>query len=287
MIYPEGGKSVNNRKNYLPLKKFLIYLLLILFTLIYLFPLLWQLSTSLKVSTEVFSGYNLIPQQLDLTSYYTAWSKYNLGLYLLNTIFVACLVMAGTLISCSMAGYAFGQLQFPGKHFLFFLYLSAMMIPGAVTLIPTYYVILKLNWANSYQALIIPFLFGNAFGTFLLRQFYMTIPATVSESATLDGASNLRIWWSIMLPLSKPALATLGVMTLVTQWNSFIWPLVVTQSPELKMLAVGLSDFRLERNIQWNALMAGVMIASLPMWTILFTAQKLFIRGIQLSGINK
>lgn len=264
-----------------------IYLLIIVLLFIYLFPLLWQLSTSLKDSSELFAGYNLMPRKITFESYYIAWSKFNLRQYLFNTTVVALTVLLGTLISCSLAGYSFGQLRFPGKNSLFYLYLGTMMVPGAVTLIPTYYIILKLSWANSYYALIAPFLFGNAFGTFLLRQYYMTIPKELSESAVIDGAGYFRTWWNIMLPMSKPVLATLGVMTLVAQWNSFLWPLVVTQSPELKVLSVGLSDFRLTRSIQWNTMMAAVIIAIIPMLAILILAQKMFIRGIQFSGINK
>lgn len=269
------------------IKSILVHLIIIFIIFFYLFPILWELSTSLKISEEVFSGYNLIPKKLNFNNYKIAWLQFNVSRYLLNTIIVAGCIMIGTVISCSLAGYAFGKLDFPGKNVLFFLYLSTMMIPGTVTLIPSYFIIIKLKWANTYFGLIMPFIFGNAFGTFLLRQFYMTLPKDLSESAKLDGAGYWLIWQKIMLPLSKPALATLGVMTLVSQWNSFIWPLVITSSKEFKVLSVGLSDFRLARNIQWNSLMAAVMIASIPMILILLIAQKYFIRGIQLSGVSR
>ncbi|MCL6590921.1 MAG: carbohydrate ABC transporter permease [Firmicutes bacterium] len=270
-----------------PLKKVMMYVFLIALLFIYLFPLLWMLSTSLKEASEVFAGANLIPKKLSFESYIIAWSRFNLKQYLFNTILVAAAVTLGTIIACSLAGYAYGQLRFPGKNLLFFLYLGTMMVPVAVTLIPAYYIILKLSWVNTYQALIVPFVFGNAFGTFLLRQFYMTLPKELSESAKIDGAGYFQTWWSIMLPIGKPALATLAVMTLVAQWNSFIWPLVVVQSPSLKVLSVGLSDFRLNFAIQWNTLMAAVMVAILPMILILLFAQKLFIKGIQFTGINR
>lgn len=271
----------------LPYRRPLWYLLIIGILFLYLFPLLWQLSTSLKESAEVFAGYNLIPKKVTWGNYEIAWSQFNVKKYLVNTIFVSVMITTGALICCSMAGYAFGQLQFPGRDFLFFLYLGTMMVPQAVTLIPSYYIVLKLNLVNTFSGLILPFFFGSAFGTFLLRQFYMSLPKDLFEAATIDGAGYLQIWWKIMLPLSKPAVATLGVMTLVSQWNSLLWPLVVTQSPALKVLAVGLSDFRLFRNIQWNSLMAAVIIAILPMLLILFFAQRFFIRGIQFSGMSK
>ncbi len=268
-------------------KSILIYLIIIIIIFFYLFPILWELSTSLKISEEVFSGYNLIPKKLTFESYKTAWLQFKVSRYLLNTFFVAGFIMIGTVISCSLAGYAFGKLDFPGKNFLFFLYLSTMMIPITVTLIPSYFIIIKFKWVNTYLGLIVPFIFGNAFGTFLLRQFYMTLPKDLSESAKLDGAGYWLIWQKIMLPLSKPALATLAVMTLVSQWNSFIWPLIITRTQDIKVLSVGLSDFRLLRNIQWNSLMAAVMIASIPMIVILIIAQKYFIRGIQLTGVSR
>ncbi len=269
------------------LHKFMLYLLIIFLLFIYLFPLLWQLSTSLKEASEVFSGFNLIPQKISGAAYMIAWSRFNLKQYLFNTSVVALFVLLGTLISCGLAGYSFGQLRFPGKNMLFYLYLATMMVPAAVTLIPAYYIIIKLNWVNTYYALIVPFMFGNAFGTFLMRQFFMTLPKELSESATIDGAGFFQTWWRIMLPLSKPALATLGVMTLVAQWNSFMWPLVVTQSQSLKVLSVGLADFRLYFSVQWNSLMAAVMIAIIPMLVILIIAQKMFIKGIQFSGVNR
>ena len=274
-------------KKHFSYKRLLLYLLIISILFLYLFPLFWKISTSLKESDEVFSGYNLIPRKVTWENYKIAWSKFNVKIYLKNTILVSSLIMLGTLICCSMAGFAFGQLQFPGRDILFFLYLGTMMVPGAVTLIPSYYIILRLNMANTFAGLILPFFFGSAFGTFLLRQFYMTLPKDLFEAATIDGAGYFQIWLKVMLPLSKPAVATLGVMTLVQHWNNLLWPLVITQSPNLKVLAVGLSDFRLFRNIQWNSLMAAVIIAILPMLVILFIAQKYFVRGIQFSGINR
>jgi multiple sugar transport system permease protein len=269
------------------LHKCFLYILIIFLLFIYLFPLLWQLSTSLKDASEVFSGFNLIPKKISGAAYLITWSRFNLQQYLFNTAIVSLFVLLGTLISCGLAGYAFGQLRFPGKNMLFYLYLATMMVPAAVTLIPAYYIIIKLNWVNTYYALIIPFMFGNAFGTFLMRQFFMTLPKELSESATIDGAGYFQTWWRIMLPLSKPALATLGVMSLVAQWNSFMWPLVVTQSQSLKVLSVGLADFRIYFSVQWNSLMAAVMIAIIPMLIILILAQKMFIKGIQFSGVNR
>jgi multiple sugar transport system permease protein len=265
----------------------LAHLGIIIILMAFLFPIIWELSTSLKTNAEVFAGYNIIPHLLTNEGYVKAWSDSNMGIYFFNTLFVSFSVVIGAAISCSMAGFAFGQLKFRGRDFLFFFYIATLMVPASVTLIPSYYVMIKLGWANTYYALIAPFFFGNAFGTFLLRQFYMTQPRELFESAKIDGAGYFQIWLRIMAPLTAPAVATFALITLQAQWNSLLWPLVVTQSPQFKTLALGLSDFRLLRTVNWNAMMAAVMISTAPMIILLFAANKLFLRSIQLSGINR
>lgn len=267
--------------------KFLTYIGIIAFLFIFIYPILWELSTSFKTNSEAFSGFNLIPHQFTTEGYIKALTESNMGLYLFNTVFIAFCVTLGSAVACSMAGFAFGQLKFPGRDFLFFFYITTLMVPFAVTLIPTYIIMIKFGWANSYYALIIPFLFGNAFGTFLLRQFYLTQPRELFESAIIDGAGYFQIWYRIMAPLTAPAVATFALMTIQSQWNSLLWPLVVTQSPQFKTLALGLSDFRLLRVVDWSSMMAAVMIATAPMIILLFIANKLFLRSIQLSGINR
>jgi multiple sugar transport system permease protein len=276
-------QNVSNNK----LLMFLSHLGIIIILVAFLFPIIWELSTSLKTNAEVFAGYNIIPHLLTDEGYRKAWSDSNMGIYFFNTLFVSLSVVIGASISCSMAGFAFGQLKFRGRDFLFFFYIATLMVPASVTLIPSYFVMIKLGWANTYYALIAPFFFGNAFGTFLLRQFYMTQPRELFESAKIDGAGYFQIWLRIMAPLTAPAVATFALMTLQAQWNSLLWPLVVTQSPQFKTLALGLSDFRLLRTINWNAMMAAVMISTAPMIILLFAANKLFLRSIQLSGINR
>ena len=265
----------------------LVYLIIFLVAFVYLFPLFWQLSTSLKTMDEVFRGFSLIPREFMWENYSIAWRNFNVGRYLFNTIVVAALITLGQLISCSMAGYAFARLEFPGRDLIFFLYLGTMMIPATVTLIPAYIIVLNLGWVDSLQGLVIPFVFGNAFGTFLIRQFLLSIPPDLEEAAEIDGAGYFVIWSRVMLPMAKPALATLAVMTLVAQWNSLVWPLIVTQSEQWRVLSVGLAAFRLFRTIQWNTMMAAVVMATLPMIIILFLAQSFFIQGIQFSGMNR
>lgn len=267
--------------------KFFTYIGIIILLFLFIFPIIWELSTSFKTNSEAFAGYNLIPRQFTIDGYLKALTESSMGTYFLNTVFIVSCITLGSVISCSMAGFAFAQLKFPGRDFLFFFYIQTLMIPFSVTLIPAYVVMIKLGWANSYYALIMPFLFGNAFGTFLLRQFYLTLPRELFESATIDGAGYFQIWFRIMSPLTAPAVATFALMTIQSQWNSLLWPLVVTQSPQFKTLALGLSDFRLLRVVDWSSMMAAVMIATAPMMIILFVANKWFLRSIQLSGVNK
>ncbi|HEX7714088.1 MAG TPA: carbohydrate ABC transporter permease [Bacillota bacterium] len=267
--------------------KLLTYIGIITFLFFFTFPIIWELSTSFKTNDESFAGYNLIPHHFTIEGYLKALTESSMGTYFSNTVFVVFCIALGSAIACSMAGFAFGQLKFPGKDFLFFLYITTLMIPVSVTIIPSYIIMIKLGWANSYYALIVPFLFGNAFGTFLLRQFYQTLPRELFESATIDGAGYFQTWLHIMAPLTAPAIATFALMTIQSQWNSLLWPLVVTQSPQFKTLALGLSDFRLMRVVNWNAMMAAVMIATAPMIILLFVANKFFLRSIQLSGINR
>ena len=267
--------------------KLLTYIGIITFLFFFTFPIIWELSTSFKTNDESFAGYNLIPHHFTIEGYLKALTESSMGTYFSNTVFVVFCIALGSAIACSMAGFAFGQLKFPGKDFLFFLYITTLMIPVSVTIIPSYIIMIKLGWANSYYALIVPFLFGNAFGTFLLRQFYQTLPRELFESATIDGAGYFQTWLHIMAPLTAPAIATFALMTIQSQWNSLLWPLVVTQSPQFKTLALGLSDFRLMRVVNWNAMMSAVMIATAPMIILLFVANKFFLRSIQLSGINR
>lgn len=275
------------KKPLIVIREVSVYLVIFLIIFVYLFPLLWQLSTSLKTMDEVFRGFSLIPRQPMWENYLVSLRDFNVGRYLLNTVIIAGLITLGQLISCSMAGYAFAKLRFPGRDFIFFLYLGTMMIPATVTLIPSYVIILNLGWVDSLQGLVVPFVFGNAFGTFLIRQFLQGIPSDLEEAAEIDGAGYFVIWSRIMIPMAKPALATLAVMTLVSQWNSLVWPLIVTQTDQWRVLSVGLAAFRLFRTIQWNTMMAAVVMATLPMIVILFLAQSFFIQGIQFSGMNR
>ena len=204
--------------------------------------------------------------------------------YLLNTTAVASSITFLHLAVSSLAAYAFARLRFPGRNRLFLLYLATLMVPGQVTLIPNFLIVKYLGWIDTYQALIIPQIF-TAFGTFLLRQFFLTIPRELEDAARIDGASAVGIYWRIVLPLSGPALATLGVFTFTTQWNNFLWPLIVINDAQMRTLTVGLRALIGQFTVQYPLLMAGSVISLIPMLIVFLLAQRFFVRGIALTGL--
>jgi multiple sugar transport system permease protein len=204
----------------------------------------------------------------------------------MNSLFVAVTVTIGQLITCSMAAFAFARLHFWGRDTLFFVFLGTMMIPYNVTMIPSFMMLYWLGWIDSYQALIVPGL-ASAFGTFLLRQFFLTIPRELEEAAYIDGATKSQVLRKVIIPLSKPALATLAIFTFMGVFNDFIWALIVLNSESLRTVQLGLSIFRDRYLTQWDLLMAGSVTAVLPILIVFFFAQKYFIQGITLSGIKE
>ena len=208
------------------------------------------------------------------------------GRYYLNSLFVAITVTIGQLITCSMAAFAFARLRFRGRDLLFLLFLGTMMIPGQVTMIPTFMVLHWAGWIDSYKALIVPGL-ASAFGTFLLRQFFLTIPRELEEAAYIDGCSKWKVLWYIIVPLARPALATLSIFTFMGVFNDFMWALIVTSSDEMRTVQLGLAIFRDRYLTEWDLMMAGSVTATLPILIVFFFAQKYFIKGITLSGLKE
>lgn len=252
-----------------------------------LVPFLWMLSTSLKVPREIFT----YPPQLIPTEW--AWSNYRdtltalpFGRFYLNSIFVSVSSSLIQISSASLAAFAFSRLRFKGRDPLFLLYLATLMIPFQVTMIPNFIIISRvLDWYDTFNALILPTSFS-AFSVFLLRQFFRSLPLEMDEAARIDGATSFRIWWQIVLPLSGPALAALAIFVFLGSWNSFLWPLVVTTSMHMRTIPVGLSAFQGQYNTQWNLLMAGSVIALLPVLLVYMLGQNWFQRGITLSGMG-
>ena len=245
-----------------------------------------MLLTSVKDIGDIFVyPPKWLPSKFHFENYARAFQAAPFGRYYLNSLIVACTVTLGQLITCSMAAYAFARLQFKGRDVLFYIFLGTMMIPYQVTMIPSFMVLYWLGWVDSYQAMIVPGL-ASAFGTFLLRQFFLTIPKELEEAAYIDGCGKFRVLWQIIIPLSKPALATLAIFTFMGTFNDFIWALIVVNSDHLRTVQLGLAIFRDRYITDWDLLMAGSVMATLPILIIFFFAQKYFIKGITLSGIK-
>lgn len=265
------------------LKHIVIYAL----AFITLAPFIWMILTSLKDMSEIYVyPPQFLPSEFKWDNYKKAFEAAPFGRYYFNSIFVAVTVTLGQLITCSMAAFAFARLHFKGRNILFYLFLGTMMIPYNVTMIPSFLVLYWLGWIDTYYALIVPGL-ASAFGTFLLRQFFITIPRELEEAAYIDGATKLQVLRKIIVPLAKPALATLAIFTFMGVFNDFIWALIVLNSEEMQTVQLGLAIFRDRYLTQWDLLMAGSVTAVLPILIVFFFAQKYFIQGITLSGLKE
>jgi multiple sugar transport system permease protein len=266
----------------------LLYAALSLGAFLMVVPFLWMVSTSFKTLDQVFAfPPQWIPNPWVFENYVRAMTISPFHLYFLNTAYIAILVTVGQLFTCSLAGYTFARLRFPGRDALFLTYIATMMIPGMVTIIPVFVVMKTLDLVDTHTAVIVPHL-ASAFGTFLSRQFYLTMPAELEDAAKIDGSGYFGIYARIFLPLSKPLLATLGVFVFMGQWNDFFWPLIMLQTQARKTLTLGLMEFR---NLafglaEWHLMMAGAVVALLPILIVFALAQRLFVRGIALSGIK-
>lgn len=251
-----------------------------------LLPLVWMVSTSLKGPGAVFTfSSQWIPRPIVWRNYVEAWNAVPFGRFYFNSIFVAVCQTFGVLLTSSLAAFAFSRLQFPGRDKLFFLYLATLMIPGAVTMIPTFIVMRLIRWIDTYKALIIPGIF-TAYGTFLLRQFFMSIPIDLEDAARIDGCNKIGIYRHVILPLAKPAMATLGTFTFIGSWNNFMWPLIMINTMEKKTLPIGLASFQGLYTTDWNLLMAASVIVMAPTVIVFLLNQRFFVEGIKLSGVK-
>jgi multiple sugar transport system permease protein len=266
--------------------RIVLHIVLIIVSLTMVVPLLWMVSTSLKNNTELYK-YPLvwIPEKLQWQNYPDVLKAIPLGKFFFNSVFVATIVTLLQLCACAMGAYAFARLNFKGKNAIFLFYLATVMIPGQVTMIPMFLVFSNLRAIDTYWALIIPGIFS-AYGTFLLRQFFMGIPKDLENSVRIDGGSYFLCFVRIILPLSKPALATLGTFTFLNNWNNFMWPLLVTNKVSMKTLPVGIMFFQGQYSIQWQLLMAAATMSLLPMLIFYLFTQRYFVAGITMSGIK-
>ncbi len=261
-----------------------LYAALILGSLVMLAPFFIMLVVSLWPN-EAFLARRFPLNQITLNNYAEVFRVLPFGRYILNSTIVTVSVTVLQILISSLAAFAFARLRFRGREPIFLLYLATLMIPVQVTLISNFLIVKNLGWYNTYLALIIPSLFS-ALSTFLLRQYYRGIPLDLDEAARMDGASSLRIWWQVIVPLSWPVMAALAIFTFQATWNDFLWPLIVTGSDEMRTIPIGLSYLVGQYSTAWDLLMAGSMLALLPVLVIYFLAQKTFVQGITLTGMG-
>lgn len=263
-----------------------VHILLLLGAVIMVTPFFWMLSTSFKSFAESMKvPPQMVPTVWHFQNYAEVLETIDFAKYYLNTILVTAGRTIGQLILCSIAAYAFACMRFPGKNIIFVGILTVLMVPSQVVMIPSFVLMRELNWLDTFYVLIIPGVFS-AFGTFLMRQFFMTLPRDLEEAAKIDGCGYFRIFWQIYLPLSKSALVSLAIFTILASWNDLLWPLIMTSSEEKRVLSIGIASFQGQHGTDYPLLMAGAVMATLPIIILFIFVQRYFIEGIALSGIK-
>ena len=264
----------------------IVYVLLIALAISMIFPYLWMLANSFKSRTDFFTNpYSVIPMPPTLSTYYDALTIGRMGIYLGNSILYAAAVLIVQLFIDSLAAYSFARVDFPGRETLFLVVLATLMLPGSVTLIPTFLIAHGLGLTNTFTGVVLPG-FAGAFGIFLLRQFFLNIPRELEDAARIDGSGFFGTYWRIMLPLAKPAMVTLGVFIFLNEWSSFVWPLIILSDWKKYPVTVGIALFRDVNQINWPAVFAGSTIVSFPIIILFVLAQEYIIGGISLSGLK-
>ena len=277
---------MKKKKSSAVLRRVLLYIVLILIAVIMVVPFLWMLSTSLKTQYDAVKIPPLwIPDPPQWENYVKLFTEQPMFQFMLNTIKIVFFVVLGQLFFSSLAAYSFARISFKGRNVVFFFYIATLMVPGQVTMIPTYLMFAKAGLTDNHLALILPAFFS-AFGVFLLRQFFMSLPRELEEAAEIDGCNPFMTYWRIMLPLVVPAMLTLGVFTLMNTWNDYMGPLIYLSSPEKYTMTLGIAYFKGVYTTQWNLVMAGSIVSVVPILIAYLCAQKYFIEGIAFSGVK-
>lgn len=260
--------------------------LLVICAAVFLLPFLGMLLTSVKPENEVFvKPISFFGSRIVFDNYVRAWSFFPFGRFLFNSIVVGVATTILAIITSSLAAYAFSRIKFKGRDALFTLYLGTLMIPQQITVIPLYIIMRGLGWYDTYQALIIPAAF-TAFGTFLMRQFFLTIPYEIEEAGRIDGCNTFGLFARLIMPMSAPSLATLSIFTFITSWKSFLWPLVITSTDRFKTLPLGLYMFNGQYGTDWTGIMAAAGIAIIPSFFVYLFFQKYLVEGISTTGFG-
>lgn len=274
-----------NRKK-LPVAQGGAYVILVLFAALAILPFLYMISLSLQTEAQTFAGVPVIfPPIPHFQNYVDIWIKAPFARFFLNSLIVAGTVTLSHLFFDPLAGYVFAKFRFPLKNVLFLLILGTLMIPFFVRMIPLYIMMAELDWLNSYQALIVPSLMS-AYGIFLMRQFIQPLPFELIDAARVDGCSEFGIYWRVILPQLKPALATLGLFTFLFQWDDFLWPLIAVNTTDMRTMPIGLTLFNQEYFTQWQYTAAGAVVMLIPILILFLCTQRYFVRGIVLSGMK-
>lgn len=262
----------------------LVHLLLILISGLMVVPFIWMVLTAFKSMSEATAiPVQILPSRLRWENFADLFRSFNFGSMYLNTALATLIRVVAQVSFCAMAGYAFARLRFPGRDIIFAGILSVMMIPPVLYIIPKFLLMAELGWVNTMQGYVVPG-FTSAFGTFLLRQFFKSLPNELAEAARIDGSGPFRTFFSIMLPLARPGLIAFGIFSTLWSWNELLWPLIILNSPDKITLSVGLATMEGEYVSNYPVMMAGALLAVLPMVVLFFVLQRQFIEGIALTG---
>lgn len=267
-------------------KKTISLIILSFLALLAFIPLYWMVVTAFKEpSLTLKFPPEIFPKNPTFQNFESLFQRKEIFRWTLNSVIVAGTVTLSQILLCAMAGYAIAKKKFPGSQIFFWVYISSMMIPKQVTLVPLYIMVANFSMINTYWGLILPSI-AAPFGVFLMRQFMLSLPNEILDAAKIDGAGEFKTFWKIVLPMSKPALAVLGIFTFVGEWNSFLWPLIVTQSSEMKTLQAGLALIQEEVPMEYAYLMAGATYAAIPMVIVFLSFQKYFLRGVTVGAVK-
>jgi multiple sugar transport system permease protein len=288
-VQPQRGAHLAARRQYIVwsrlLTRALFVAVLLVLTVTFALPFYWLLSTAVKPTTELFVAPPIwIPSHLEWSNFSNAVNFFPFVQYLTNTLLICAGTVVGTLLSNSLIAYGLSRIQWPGRNLLFILLLGTLLLPYQVTLIPLFILFAHMHWVDTYLPLIVPTFFGNAFFMFLLRQFFLTIPAELGEAVRVDGGSELTIFSRVVIPLSTPALAVVALFTFIYTWNDFLGPLVYLRTQSKYTLSIGLSTFLGQYGSQWSWLMAASALVFIPIVILFFFTQRTFIQGITFTG---
>ena len=283
----QAGNYRRNRKIKDAVRQVLSHLLLVPLAVVFMLPYFWMISTSLKADRQVFAWPLVwIPEPLMWSNFPDAIQFFPFWSYLRNTLQIAGFNIVGAVLSCTMVAYSFACIPWRGRNVFFLATLATMMLPYQVTMVPLFIVFSKLGWVNSYGPLIVPSFFGSAFFIFLLRQFFMSIPKDLIDAAKIDGASYIRIYAQIVLPLAKPAMFTVALFQFLNSWRDFLGPLIYLGDNKKYTISLGLQYFRLEHDTKWQLLMAASIMLTAPVVVLFFFTQRTFVQGIAMTGIK-